>query len=245
MDTVYKAIVDNPDFINRLADVLRGNPGGLRGPRGPSGTPGAPGPAGSGDHGHWRADEVGFFFPDLHSSYGSADIVTIGKDSFYRNASVFLDRLDDIVKLRGGEIVRANIRTCLRGTALQWYTTELSENEKSFFRGTSTTTNPQDPIHRWKVAIRRRWDPPASVALQNFMSTRYTLSMAMSGMSMIQYFSTKIRLAKEAGFDNVYQQLLAVWNGLDIEIREHIAEPDEDTSMEKFRKSLEERERLW
>jgi len=188
---------------------------------------------------------VGFFFPDLHASYGSADIVTIGKDSFYRNASVFLDRLDDIVKLRGGEVVRNNIPTCLRGTALQWYTTELSENEKAFFRGASTTTNPQDPIHRWKVAIRRRWNPPASVALQNFMATRYTLSMATSGISMIQYFSTKIRLAKEAGFSDVYQQLLAVWNGLDIEVREHIPEPDEDTTVEKFRKSLEERERLW
>jgi len=69
--------------------------------------------------------------------------------------------------------------------------------------------------------------------------------MAMSGISMIQYFSTKIRLAKEAGFADVYQQLLAVWNGLDIEVREHIPEPDEDTSVEKFRKSLEDRERLW
>jgi len=67
----------------------------------------------------------------------------------------------------------------------------------------------------------------------------------MSGISMIQYFTTKIRLAKEAGFDNVYQQLLAVWNGLDIDIREHILEPDEDTTIERFRKSLEERERLW
>jgi hypothetical protein len=77
------------------------------------------------------------------------------------------------------------------------------------------------------------------------MTTRYTLAMAESGVSMAQYFSTKIRLAKEAGFTDTYQQLLAVWNGLDIEIREHIAEPDEDTTMERFRKSLEERERLW
>jgi hypothetical protein len=245
MDAVYKAIVDNPDFINRLADHLRANPGGLRGPRGPTGAAGAAG-AGTGEqHGHWRADEVGFFFPDLHPSYGTSDIVTIGKDSFYRNASVFLSRLDDVVKLKGGDLVRNNIPTCLRGAALQWYTTEVSEEEKTIFRNPSTTMNPQDPIHRWKVAIRRRWDPPASVALQNFMSTRYTLPMAMSGTSMIQYFSTKIRLAREAGFDNVYQQLLAVWNGLDIDIREHIPEPDEDTTMEKFRKSLEERERLW
>jgi hypothetical protein len=244
MNAVYKAIVDNPDFINRLADHLRSNPGGLRGPRGPAGAAGTPG-AVEGGNGHWRADEVGFFFPDLHSSYGSSDIVTIGKDSFYRNATVFLDRLDDIVKLRGGELVRSNIPSCLRGAALQWYTTEVSDIEKASLRSPSTQVNPQDPLHRWKIAIHRRWDPPASVALQNFMTTRYTFPMALAGVSMMQYFSTKIRLAKEAGFADTHKQLLAVWNGLDVEIREHIPEPDEDMSLERFRKGLEERERLW
>jgi hypothetical protein len=227
MDAVYKAIVENPDFVNRLADVLRANPGGLCGPRGPTGAAGAVG----GEHqGHWCAEEVGFFFPDLHSSYGTSDIVTIGKDSFYRNATVFMDRLDDIVKLKGGDIVRSNISTCFRGAALQWYTTEVSEEEKVIFRSPSTTNNPQDPIHRWKVALRRRWDPPASVALQNFMTTKYTIPMAVSGASMIQYFSMKLRLAREAGITGVYQQLLTIWNGLDVEIREHIPEPDEDTT---------------
>jgi transposase InsO family protein len=243
MTVVYKAIIDNPDFVNKLADVLRANPGGLRGPRGPTGASGSGATHEVGTH--WRAEEVGFFFPDLHSSYGASDIVTIGKDSFYRNASVFIDRLDDIAKLKGGDIVRSNLPTCLRGAALQWYTTEVTEEEKVFFRSPSTTMNPQDPIHRWKVALRRRWDPPASVALKNFMTTQYTLSMAMSGVSMIQYFSTKLRLAKEAGFTDVHQQLLAVWNGLDIDIREKIPEPDDKTTIEMFRKNLEERERLW
>jgi hypothetical protein len=244
MNAVYKAIVDNPDFINRLADHLRSNPGGLRGPRGPAGAAGTP-RAVEGGNGHWRTDEVGFFFSDLHSSYGSSDIVTIGKDSFYRNATVFLDRLDDIVKLRGGELVRSNIPSCLHGAALQWYTTEVSGIEKASLRSPSTQVNLQDPLHRWKIAIRRRWDPPVSVALQNFMTTRYTFPMALAGVSMMQYFATKIRLAKEAGFADTHKQLLAVWNGLDVEIREHIPEPDEDMSLERFRKGLEERERLW
>jgi len=56
------------------------------------------------------------------------------------------------------------------------------------------------------------------------------MAMVQSGISVVQYFSIKIRLAKEAGFDNVFQQLLAVWNGLDIEIREHIPEPDNATA---------------
>jgi hypothetical protein len=73
---------------------------------------------GAAEQEHWRADEVGFFFPDLHHSYGTSDIVTIGKDSFYRNTSVFLDHLDDVVKLYGGDVVRNNIPTCLRGAVL-------------------------------------------------------------------------------------------------------------------------------
>jgi hypothetical protein len=58
--------------MNRLADVIRANPGGLRGPHGPAGAAGTPG-AEPGQH--WRADEVGFFFPDLHLSYGSSETV--------------------------------------------------------------------------------------------------------------------------------------------------------------------------
>lgn len=227
-----RAFVDNPDFISRLADALRANPGDLHGPPGPPGTPAV---GGNEQNSHWRADEVGFFFPDLHSSYGPAEIVTIGKESFYRNASVFLDRLDDIVRLRGGEIVRNNIPTCLRGAALQWYTTELGDLEKQSLRSPSQNSNPLDPIHRWKMALKRRWDPPASVSLQNFMSTRYTIGMAMAGIPVVQYFATKLRLAKEAGFTGVTQQLLAIWNGLDVEIREHIDEPDEHTSIDRFR----------
>jgi hypothetical protein len=96
MQTVYRAVVENPDFITRLADILRANPGGIRGPPGPQGAVGAPG---NDQNHHWRPDEVGFFFPDLHHFYGTTEIITIGKDSFYRNASVFLDRLDDIVKV--------------------------------------------------------------------------------------------------------------------------------------------------
>jgi hypothetical protein len=76
------------------------------------------------------------------------------------------------------------------------------------------------------------------------MSTKYTMAMVQSEVSVVQYFSTKLRLAKEAGFDNVHQQLLAVWNGLDISIREHIDEPDEDTSIHWFQRKLEDKERL-
>jgi hypothetical protein len=70
--------------------------------------------------------------------------------------------------------------------------------------------NPLDGIHRWRVAIKNRWDPQPSIALYNFMATKFTMQMALSGTSVLQYFSTKLQLAKEAGFDSTVQQLLAI-----------------------------------
>ena len=69
--------------------------------------------------GHWRADKVGFFFPNLHYSYRRSEIVTIGKDLLYRNASAFIDHLNDLVKLCDREIVHNNIPTCLHKATLQ------------------------------------------------------------------------------------------------------------------------------
>jgi hypothetical protein len=71
------------------------------------------------------------------------------------------------------------------------------------------------------------------------------MAMANQGVSVVQYFTTKLRLAKEAGFDSTAQQLLAVWNGLDVEIREFIPEPDDTTTVDQLRRWLEDRERLW
>jgi hypothetical protein len=193
--------------------------------------------------GSWKADEVGYFFPDLHRDYGTAEIVTIGRDSYYCNVQTFLQRLDDVTRLRGADVVRNNISTCLRGAALQWYMSELTDEEKQSLRAASTR-HTDDPLYRWRGHLRRRWDPPPAVAQQNFMNSKFTMQMARSGISVLDYYSTKIRLAKEAGFTRTYQQLLAVWNGLDVEIRELVEEPEEFTTMDRFRKKLEDKERL-
>jgi hypothetical protein len=140
---LFESVIDNREFINTIADALRANPGGLRGPPGPPGQGGG----GNQDHTPWRADEVGFFFPDLSEYYGNSDIVTIGKDSYYLNSSVFLSRIDDVVKLKGAEVVRTNLSTCFRGAAMQWYTNELTDEEKQLVRGPSIHNN-NNAIHR-------------------------------------------------------------------------------------------------
>jgi hypothetical protein len=44
---------------------------------------------------------------------------------------MFVDQARDIVNIKGGELVRKYLSTCLRGTALEWYNAELSYLKKS------------------------------------------------------------------------------------------------------------------
>jgi hypothetical protein len=65
-----------------------------------------------------------------------------------------------------------------------------------------------------------------SSKLYECMSAKYSVAKALARVPVLQYFSTKLCLAKEAGFEDTNQQLLTIWNGLDIEIRDLIDEPD-------------------
>jgi hypothetical protein len=53
----------------------------------------------------FRADEVGYFDPDLDADEG--DMVTIGKDLWFRDVFLFTDRLKDIVTIKV-DVVQAN-----------------------------------------------------------------------------------------------------------------------------------------
>ncbi len=35
---------------------------------------------------------------------------------------MFIDRIRDVVRVKGAELLRNNLQICLRGEALEWYT---------------------------------------------------------------------------------------------------------------------------
>jgi len=67
--------------------------------------------------------------------------------------------------------------------------------------------------------------------------------MAKAGVNVGKYISIKIRLAKESSIYAEYQQLLAVWSGLDVKIRAMLDEATALTPIDRFRKAVEEDER--
>ena len=82
----------------------------------------------------WTPEEIGFFDPEAE---GTDPVVNAGKHVFYRDVFAFVDRLKDMAPLKGPEKLRTVLPQCLRGAALIWHSTELTDLEKSMIREAS------------------------------------------------------------------------------------------------------------
>ena len=105
---------------------------GATGPPGPSGSQGQSHVAGNEGSERFNSDNVGYFDPFYESKLldTAPAIEHTGKSTFFRDIHVFIDRVKDVARAKGDELLRQNLQICLRGTALAWYTTELTENDK-------------------------------------------------------------------------------------------------------------------
>ena len=115
--------------------AIRALPQQQPGQQGPPGPPGPPGPAGTGTGGgteRWHAGDVGFFDPmyDGKSAVTGNLIEHAGKDTYFRDVHLFVERAKDVATTKGEELVRQNLYTCFRGVALAWYTGMLTEDQK-------------------------------------------------------------------------------------------------------------------
>ena len=67
----------------------------------------------------WNQADLGYFDPHLDRAHGEGEIVSVGKDVYYRNVVLLVKRLQSLVTFRGAALVKANIATSLRGSALE------------------------------------------------------------------------------------------------------------------------------
>ncbi|KAL4744304.1 hypothetical protein BDW72DRAFT_199729 [Aspergillus terricola var. indicus] len=82
---------------------------------------------------HWKTEDVGYFHPDRIDD-DSALTEERGSKTFYRDIYSFTDRIHDVALFKGKLVVKVNIHSCLRGPALEWYTIELTQEEKKQLR---------------------------------------------------------------------------------------------------------------
>ena len=67
----------------------------------------------------FKAEELGFFDLELPIEYGSGDVIKTNKDTIYRSVYLFVQRITDMVSIKGDKIVNYNLFLCFRGVVLE------------------------------------------------------------------------------------------------------------------------------
>lgn len=93
------------------------------------------------------ADEIGFFDP-FHTQ-GVGGMVT-GKELQFRDVHLFTDQLKEIVELKGEQLIKVNLLSCLQSSALSWHQGELSLEQQTRQRTSSLEYKLDTLIDRFK-----------------------------------------------------------------------------------------------
>ena len=174
----------------------------------------------------FKAEEIGYFHPDLDKSYGEGDVVFSGKDTLIRDVHLFCDRIRDVAELRGPNLVKASLPGCLRGIALQWYMHELSQGLKLGMRHDTG-------VQIWCDELTKRFKTDPSKALDKLYAAKYTMDDARNQREPIDHVQAVIRYGKSAAL-NEENQLIFAWKGLDPQLQRDIRIPRSDTTVAEF-----------
>lgn len=227
-----------------VAQYVRENPS----QQGPPGPPGSTGPTGNdglnaganGGQPRWNPGDLGFFDPnyDGKSVSTGSPIEHTGKETYFRDVHLFVERANDLAATKGAALVRENLWMSLRGTALEWWTAELSATEKRI-------TRLGDGVEEWSTLLAGRFKEPATVAIDAVLRERYTMRDAISRREPREYCQKILRSAKDAGMNVVKNQLDIIWNGIDLELRRDLKKPEETTTVNAFLTSIDDCKHTW
>ena len=218
---------------------------------GPSGTP--PGSPSGGtsanrhdqerhDKGRWNAGDVGFFDPHYEGKTAEtgSPIEHTGKETFFRDFHLFIERAKEVATIKGGEMVRNNLWSCLRGTALEWWTAEVSDAEKRLSKYGDANN-----LDEWSTLLAGRFKKPSHVAIDAVLRERYTMHDASIRREPREYAQKILRSAKDAGMTSIKNQLDIVFNGIDLELRRDIKPPEEGCAINPYLTAMDNCKHTW
>ena len=184
--------------------------------------------------------DIGLFYPDMPTSWGSGSTVTKGDKTYYRNVWSFTNRLKVMATTRNKAQLAQAIEGCLKGEGELW-----CNNEKTNITRIGLIHDPSG-VDEWCNLLEQRFKQPPSEALQTLHSLRYTVQDARHRKSPTAYVSEIVAAAQACNQGtNEYALVLHAWSHLDIELRETIDEPPANTTIPVLIEMLRRKQVNW
>lgn len=148
----------------------------------------------------WSTPEVGYFMPGEYVAGFDKPLAHMetGRDLIPRfyNVHAFVGHLRGILVFKQEAVVRANIHSCLRDDALDWYNTELTHSERVELRDL--------PVEQgWFKRLIQRFKIPYEIALFRVETAelyRKEVLISRSARNMVRHLQA-------VGIDSLEEQL--------------------------------------
>ncbi|KAJ5622200.1 hypothetical protein N7528_005432 [Penicillium herquei] len=151
----------------------------------------------------WNVAEVGYFYPDNWTKrHTDLDLDTHFHVIIFYNVYAFVNHLRALVGFKPENVIRANIQSCLREEAMEWFTTELNASERRDLR-----TIPLE--EGWFKQLLERFGLPPRKAL--FRCLRSDL---IEGNTYANIYN-RVRDLQASGFNDELQQAMHIWRKLE------------------------------
>ncbi len=186
----------------------------------------------------WNQADWGYFDPHLDRAHGEGEIVLVGKDVYYRNVVLFVQRLQSLETFKGAALVKANVATSLRGSALEWYTSELSDFDRD-------AVNNDPRVKSWINTLSHCFKVLTSVALDLLTDEMYSLEDTHARRPPAQYVRAIMRHGIGYNIVDVANQLFFAYRGIAPKLRVFVSPPTESTKASDFIRALEKKQKVW
>lgn len=185
---------------------------------------------------NWVTSDVGYFLPDCTRD----EHMRMVEDSlFFSSVIAFVGHIRALSAFKSENTIRLNISYCLRGEALDWFTTELSQREREKLRSSSLEEG-------WIQTLITRFKMRPSHAAKTLKRSKYNWGDVRSQRSLVMWAHNMLRLAQESNeYPLVWQQIHAVWDQIEIPIRGNVSEPSSETTVASFMEELDGWYNLW
>ena len=162
----------------------------------------------------------------------------VGKDVYYKNVVLFVQRLQNLVTFNGAALVKANIATSLQGSAFEWYTSELSDFDCDAFNN--------DPgVKSWINTFFYRFKVLTNIAFGLVTNETYSHDDVCARQSPAQYVYAIMRHGIGCNIVDIANQLSFAYRGLAPELRVFISPTTESTKTADFICTFEEKQEIW
>lgn len=192
----------------------------------------------------WCTQDVGYFLPKQPlEDY----IVLENGNLFYQDVWAFTNYLRVLAETTEEETICANLHFCLRGKALEWYTTELTPTQRAELGTKSLATG-------WLHVLDTRFGPGHEIAEDQLNYRGYGWSDVENGHSVVVWAQNLLRHAQidwcmDVGSDWeddwTIEQLQIIWENLSESLAKDIAYPGEKTTLADFKLEPEEAYKSW